>query len=179
VTLNVESVSGGTMAALATNDFSASLEVENIAIDLVDSVGSSNISGGSHFSRTVVAGDYIESSASVAGGLTIAEGGVTSLIQPYQLASTLATSGAYSLGDTGETLTVTVSNLSGALTLTVLQPVQGTDLSAPVSGKLRIAALDGSTLTATVVNGNVTLELDSNGDGTVDDTLMTTWADLN
>lgn len=179
VTLNVESVSGGTMAALTTDDFSASLEVENIAMDLVDSVGSSNISGGSHFSRTAVAGDYTESSASVAGGLTIAEGGVTSLLQPYQLASTLATSGAYSLGAAGDTLTVSVSNLSGALTLTVLQPVQGTDLSAPVSGKLRIAALDGSTLTATVVSGNVTLELDSNGDGTVDDTLMTTWADLN
>jgi hypothetical protein len=74
---------------------------------------------------------------------------------------------------------VKASDQAGAFTVSVVQAVQGSDPTAPISGKLRIVALDGSNLTVTVTNGSVTLDLDTNGDGTIDDTLTSTWADLN
>jgi hypothetical protein len=179
VILNVESVTGGTLAALATNDYAVALVADSIAVQSVDAVGTSTLGGGSRFTRTAVAGDFAESSESQPGGLSIMEGGITRLLQPYKLATTLATSGAYTLGEAGDVLTADLSNQAGAITVTVVQPVRGTDPSVPVSGELRIVALDGSALTVTVANGNVTLDLDTNGDGTVDDTLTSIWTDLN
>lgn len=177
-TIDVQSVDGGTLAALATDDYTAALTVEAIQISTQDSVGTSTLTGSSGFARTAVGGDYTETSTSAGAGLSISEAGVTRVITPYTLTSTLATGGAFSFGATDETLTVDPSSISGALTITVIQPIAGSDLEAPAAGELRIAAEDGSTLTLTVVNGNVTLEIDSNGDGDVDDILATTWADL-
>jgi hypothetical protein len=177
-TLNVEGVTGGTLAALATDDHAAALTVADIAIDIADAAGTSTLVGGGRFERTVTAADAAELSTSVAGGLTVAEAGVTRLLQTYSVASARTGAGAYSLGAAGDTMTVVADALGGAVSITVLQPVQGTDPEAPVSGALEIAALDGSTLTLTVVNGAVTLDLDTDGDGAVDDTLTTTWTDL-
>ena len=179
VTLKAENVTGGTLAALSSNDYTASLSIDPIAVQTVDSVGTSTLSGGNHFTRTAAAGDFSETSESLANGLSVSEGGVTLLLQPYGVASTLATSGAYTFGKAGDTMAVKASDQAGAFTVSVVQAVQGSDPTAPISGKLRIVALDGSNLTVTVTNGSVTLDLDTNGDGTIDDTLTSTWADLN
>jgi hypothetical protein len=177
-TLNVESVTGGTLAALATDDHAAALTVEAAAIDIADAVGNSGLTGGTRFERAVTAGDAAEASTSVPGGLTVEEAGVTRLLQSYSVASARAAGGAYTLGAAGDTMTVVSDALGGAVTITVLQPVQGTDPDAPASGALKIVALDGSNLTLTVVNGAVTLDLDTDGDGVVDDTLTADWIDL-
>ena len=71
---------------------------------------------------------------------------------------------------------MTTGSASGALTVTVPQPVQAASLgNAPNSGSFQITAQDNSSLTGTVTSGGVTLAIDTNADGTVDGTIATTW----
>ena len=177
-TLDVTSVTGGTLAALTGDDFSASLTIESLDVDSTDDVGTVNLTGGSRFARTAISGDYTETSQSVAGGLSSSEAGVTLTLQAYTVASTLDTVGQYSYGQVGDVMTVNVNDPSGTFSIAVIQPIEGSESSAPVSGELRIDALDGSTLTMTVNHGIVTLSLDTDGDGLIDDTLVRDWDDI-
>ena len=82
----------------------------------------------------------------------------------------------YSFGLAGETSTVDPGTTSGALTVTVLQPVQGATLGdAPGSGSFRITAQDNSRMTATMTSSGIELAIDTNGDGTDDGTVATSW----
>ena len=177
-TLDVTTAAGGTLAALTGDDFSVSLTVNALDIDSTDDVGTVTLTGGSRFARIAESGDYTETSESVAGGLSSSEHGVILTLQAYTVASTLDTAGQYSYGHVGDVMTVNVNDPSGTFSIAVIQPIEGSESSSPVSGELRIDALDGSTLTMTVNHGIVTLSLDTDGDGLIDDTLVRDWDDI-
>ena len=54
----------------------------------------------------------------------------------------------------------------------------GEGLDYPSSGALLVVGQDSSARLTAVDNINVTIEIDSNGDGTIDATIETTWAAL-
>lgn len=66
----------------------------------------------------------------------------------------------------------------GSLARTIMSPIAGADPERPSSGELCIEADDGSSVTITVVLGDVEMSIDSNGDGMSDGTLSGSWDDL-
>jgi hypothetical protein len=56
--------------------------------------------------------------------------------------------------------------------------ISGANDAEPDSGALLIEAQDGSRLTLTIQNGDVDLAVDTDGDGTDDGTISTSWTDL-
>ncbi len=108
------------------------------------------------------------------------EGGVTRtrVVGSFALSDSVASygTGSYSFGAAGETATVDPGTISGVLTVTVLQPMQGTSLgNAPASGSFRITAQDNSRVTATITSTGVMLAIDTDADGKDDGTISTTW----
>lgn len=85
------------------------------------------------------------------------------------------TNGTFARGYTG---TITSDTL-GAFSFETPTQFTGTGGSAPTAGELVITADDGSTARVTAVDGtNVTVAIDTDGDGTDEDVLDTTWEDL-
>jgi histone H3/H4 len=117
----------------------------------------------------------------VAGNpLGIAEAEFSSVLAQYTVASSLTiASGAYSYGAAGQQATIDRSDIPGALTIQVEQAIAGTGDNPPDSGRIRITAEDDGRLTITIEDGQLSLALDADGDGTVDDTIgPVDWADL-
>jgi hypothetical protein len=82
--------------------------------------------------------------------------------------------GLVSIGAASDTLTVVSSNYSFAVS--VLQPLQAASANdTPTYGSFRVTATDNSRLTATVTNGTVAIEGDTNADGTIDFNLSVPW----
>ena len=169
----------------SSSTYTVQTTISSINITSTESGGTltNTTTGSTRFSRQSVGGNYTELSQSITtptpATLTYSEteAGVTRtrVVGPFTLSDSV-TSGAFSLGGVGETATVTTASASGALTVTVLQPVQATGLGvAPSSGSFQITAQDNSSLTGTVTSGGVTLAIDTNADGTVDGTVATTW----
>lgn len=68
---------------------------------------------------------------------------------------------------------------NATFTVATVTPFQVSAGSAPSSGILTVTATDKSSLRLTAVDAvNVRLEIDRNGDGTADQVINTTWADL-
>jgi hypothetical protein len=64
-------------------------------------------------------------------------------------------------------------------TVDTLTPFVSTNSIYPSTGTAKITALDRSSATFTALNStNVKIELDRNGDGTTDETINTTWAEI-
>jgi hypothetical protein len=81
---------------------------------------------------------------------------------------------------TNFTLNGSIPNVGqGPFTITTTQDFVQQRGSAPTQGTLQVTASDKSTLTLTPVDANnVRIGLDQNGDGTIDLTTTTTWAQL-
>jgi hypothetical protein len=179
-TLTVESMTGS-----FSSDYTVQTTIDPINITSTESAGTltNTTTGGTRFRRQSVGGNYTELSQSITtptpATLTYSEtqGGVTRtrVVGPFTIDDSV-TSGAFSFGGTGDTATVTTGSASGALTVTLPQPVVGPSLgSAPSSGSFRITAPDNSSLTGTLTSGGVTLAIDTNADGTADGTIATGW----
>lgn len=80
----------------------------------------------------------------------------------------------------GYTLSGTSGKLgNGSFTVKTLTDFKQTATGFPTQGVLMITATDNSSLTLTAIdNSNVKLDLDKNGDGVTDETVTTTWANL-
>ena len=64
-------------------------------------------------------------------------------------------------------------------TVDTVTPFQAVVGSRPSAGVLKVTATDGTSLRLTALDTvNVKLEIDTNGDGVIDETIDTTWADL-
>ncbi len=85
--------------------------------------------------------------------------------------ATNAYSGSYN-GDVNE------SDL-GAFSIVTSTEFSGVEPNEPNTGVARVTANDGSSLTMTVLDAtSISLEVDTDGDGTTDSTVNTTWAEL-
>jgi hypothetical protein len=177
-TLTVDSLTGS-----FSSDYAVQTTISPINITTIGSSGAltTTITGGTRFQRQSVSSSFTEFSQSITPAtLTYieTEGGVTHtrVVGPFAVSDSVGQSGAYSFGLAGETATVDPDTTAGALTVTVLQSVQGAILGdAPSSGSIRITAQDGSRMTATMTSSAIELAIDTNGDGIDDGTISTSW----
>jgi hypothetical protein len=177
-TITVDSFSGS-----LSSDYTVQTTISGIDVTSTESGGAltSTAAGAMRFRRQSTSGNLTELSESVTtpapATLTFSETGGniarTHVVGPFSISDTVNPSGAFSLGTSGETATVQPTNVSGALTVTILQPIQGT--GAPTGGSFRITAQDNSKLTATLSSGGVSLAIDTNADGVNDGTISTSW----
>lgn len=66
-----------------------------------------------------------------------------------------------------------------SFTVETLQPVSTpSGAEHPSAGVLRVTGAEGGTLTATVIADGLRIEVDDDGDGSIDTTLVRTWVDL-
>ena len=182
LTLTVDSVTG----SLSSPDYTVQTTVSPINITTSEMGGAltTALTGGTRFWRQSVSNSLSERSQSITAptpatlSVSETEGGITStrIIGPFTLSDSVSSTGAYSMGLANETATVDPGTTSGALTITVLQPVQGASAGeAPTSGSIRITAQDNSRMTMTMTSSGIELAIDTNADGTDDGTLSTSW----
>ena len=74
--------------------------------------------------------------------------------------------------------TLASSQLGGAVSYSTPVTFLGFDAEYPHTGELLVTGPGSSARLIAVDNVSVRIEIDSNGDGTVDDTINTTWAEL-
>lgn len=176
-TITVDSLSGDLSES---SDYSVTTTVSELNMLITDSAATSTYNGGLRFIRVADTGDFTQTSESApATPLSVSESGTTLALSEFSTSSALSASDAYSLGAAGEAVSMRHSDFVDVLTLVVNQPVKGVGLSAPTGGNLEITAIDGSTLSLSInTQGIVTLALDTDGDGTVDDSVTRDWFDL-
>ncbi|MBI1422499.1 MAG: hypothetical protein GC149_03460 [Gammaproteobacteria bacterium] len=146
-----------------------------------DDVSTRTIDGQMHFSRVVSGGTTSnEVSSSISGqSLIMSESGITASLSNFSFTGTRTASGL-TLGTTGETFTLQLSTLTDPLAGRIESTFSGTEMTALQAGSVRVTAADTSNflLTITDASGAVTLALDSDGNGSAEDTVNTTWSDL-
>jgi hypothetical protein len=107
--------------------------------------------------------------------ITISEGGSSHTLRDYS-STRIVSAGAYTL-DVGGSLTST--DFSGTVTFDTTTLLQGLEGEHPFAGQMLISGAGGATVKVRVLDSTfVRLEVDSNGDGTVDATLDRAWSDL-
>ncbi len=113
------------------------------------------------------------------GTLSITGDGVVLQLSTFwNITNTNLSTGAYSIY-TGDPVIYRVSGIPGNLSLYVSPPITGIDPISPSSGNAEIMAEDDSTVTMTVsTGGNVKLDVDTDADGTIDSTILTTFDEL-
>lgn len=168
---------------LASADYAATITVSPINFQLTDDVGTSIISGGMRFNREANSGNLSETAASLSSPLTISESGETVSFDSFSISSSMSASGDYSFAAIGESVVISHSDYSDSFTLNINLPVQGnTGFAAPYEGSLNLVATDGSILSASidhsVIFGAVFLEVDSDGDGIADETIVRDWEEF-
>jgi hypothetical protein len=173
-TMTVNSLTGTLSADVYTTD--TALAFDDIGI--LDDVGLVTVNGGMNFSRQANSGDFVEV-ASDANPLilTVSEAGNTTTLTAFSINANRTLSGI-NLGSAGNSITMLYSEISDPLVISILAQLQGTDFPAMYSGSFRITASDNSTLTVGIGTSETLLTLDSNGDGTADNTLITQWDDI-
>ena len=68
--------------------------------------------------------------------------------------------------------------LNGSVRYSTIDTFQGVGTDFPSQGRLRVLGSGSSLDLVAIDNVNVDIEIDSNGDGTIDVTISTTWADI-
>ena len=68
--------------------------------------------------------------------------------------------------------------LDGVVGYSTIETFQGVGTDFPTQGRLRVQGSGSSLELVAIDNVNVDIEIDSNGDGTIDVTISTTWADV-
>jgi hypothetical protein len=146
----------------------------------LDDVGLRSIAGQMHFARTVNSGTSNEVSASVAGqSLNVTESGVSASLSNFEFSGSRTLSGV-SLGVPGETFTLQLSTLSDVLDGAIISTFSGPEMLDLQAGSARVTAPDSSNLLLTITDtsGTVSLDLDSDGNGSAEDTITTNWSEL-
>lgn len=171
VRMTVDAFSGdqasGVYSLTATFDLT-NLQV-NSDVDVITSNGSVTVA----FDSTVQ--DVV--TASISGvWLTVDSNIGSTTLSEFQTVYAADASGqppTFTLNTSG---TLDSSALPGTVAYSTPVDLQGIDADFPSSGEFLITALDSSLRIIALDNVNVRIEIDSNGDGVVDETIDTTWA---
>jgi len=93
--------------------------------------------------------------------------------------SAKAAAGQVTYASAADAMSLAVSGVGGTLSVNLSAAIQGLSTDVPDSGALRVVADDRTSLALTVSDGGaVTLGVDADGDGKVDGTIPTNWAEL-
>jgi hypothetical protein len=148
--------------------------------DLVftDDVGPTTLQGDLRFRRTATATDNTDQADSLLlTSLNLSTSGTNLQIAPFAVHS-VGTATLFTLGPA--TATVLHGGI-GTLEATISAPnvVTGPPLDMPSAGVILTKATDNSSVKATVLSdSSVRLDVDTDGNGTIDGTLSTTWDDM-
>ena len=74
--------------------------------------------------------------------------------------------------------TLDSTSLNGVVRYSTVEAFEGIGIEFPSQGRLRVLGSDSSLELVAIDNVNVDIEIDSNGDGIIDVTISTTWADI-
>jgi len=154
----------------------AQVHLDNLVF--TDDVGPTALEGDLRFRRTATANDNTDQSDSVpATTLNMSTSGITLQIAPFAVHS-VGTPTTATLGPaTATVLHVGIGTLEAAISAPNV--VTGPPLATPVAGVILTKATDDSSVKATVLSGSsVQLEVDTDGNGTIDATQSTTWDDM-
>lgn len=183
-TLTVDSISG----TPSTGTYGLQVTVASLAL-VVDEPGTSpvlgqNFIGGLRIARTATGGNFADTLSSPVGvTLNAAETSGASVVRsaaygPFSIRYTVPASGGATIGQAGDTATVTAG--SDSFAVSVLTPIAMPASGQPTAGVYRVTAQDASRLTATLsgssgADSTAALAIDANGDGTYDGTISVPW----
>jgi hypothetical protein len=163
---------------VSTDNLGFALVINNFTS--LDNVGLSTIAGQMHFTRTVNSGTSNEVSASVAGqSLNVTANAVSASLSDFEFSGSRTLSGL-TLGVPGETFSLQLSTLSDAISGTIATSFTGPEMLDLQAGSVRVTAPDSSNLLLTITDtsGTVSLDLDSDGNGSAEDSITTNWSEL-
>ncbi len=174
-TITVAAVSGD----LATDNYDVRMVIDPIDFIFSDDVGEERYAGGLTYSRTSSDGGFIEQVATAGKNLTFTDDdGSAETLTQLDLSATRSETAGFSIGSPGQYAIFNTDQFTGPLKVSIETPISGLDIDEPESGKLRVEAQDGSSLTITFDQGTALIEVDTDGDGTIDGDLETDWVDV-
>lgn len=171
--LDINSFSGDFLNQLFEMNVTLTLTMFQVTTgqDVVNSHGDATVTLNTLESPTV--------STSLSGqSMRIDANAASDLLTNYMSASTVNTGQAptpYTMSASG---TLDSTQLSGIISYSTPVIFAGFDSDYPSSGEFLVSGSGSSLRLIAIDNVNVNIELDTNGDGTVDETLQTTWAEL-
>lgn len=99
-------------------------------------------------------------------------------ISQMAFSSIRAAAGGFSIGAPDERAEIRIDEADGTLSVTVEEAVAGSLVDEPDSGKIRVAAQDGSNLVITFDNGYATIDVDSDGDQVINISHTILWMEI-
>lgn len=178
LTLTIDSLTG-TLDAPGT--YNVAITIDPVSLTIASGGEASTLTGATRYARNSAPPLITESMTNVPGKqLFIAEPSFISAFGPYTVAASVnTTTEAFSLGAPGNVAHIDRSDIPGVLVVTVEQAIAGVGDASPASGRVLITAEDDSALRLIIEDGMVTLALDTDGDGEVDDTFGPfPWEDI-
>jgi len=148
--------------------------------------GFNNLSGTDSAGTAILDGDInvdyssddniVENILVTTASLTTQQAGITETLSDYVLTQTFDVNALTLVLSTNGTLTSTL--LEGSVTFETLEDFEGTFDDNPSIGQLLISDDSSSVLVTVLDNISVQLDIDFELDGTIDETIVVTWADL-
>lgn len=181
LTIALNSLSGDPAVPGSNYSLTISVAFNNFVVDEGDESGEINGSltvsanrSGNIETITVSSSALTIRDTSTASGQVLALNGF-SVTEEYNEAT-----GSYAISVTG---TLNDSRIGFNVVATTITPLVSDDFGDPTSGSIRLTAGDGTSVTLTATGGGINgdevrLEVDTNGDGTIDSTLNTSWTAL-
>ncbi len=166
----LDSVSGD----LTTGNYDLQTLINPINMSVKDDMGMTNYLGVLAYNRKSSAGRLTEQVIIDANPLTISDA-YTLTVHQLDLSAIRTVSGALNIGVTGEQGSIETGMITGRLAIRVELPVAISAMDVPTAGKLRVLAQDNSCLFMTFDNGFMDIEVDTNGNGEIDDSMRVEW----
>jgi hypothetical protein len=170
LSITVESVSGD----IVTDNCEAQTLIYPINISVTDDMGKTDYSGGLAYHRKSEAGSFTEQVIIDQYPLIVSDES-TLTIHQLDLSASRTVGGALNIGAAGEQGRIEIGLITGHLTIRIEMPVSVDAMDVPTAGKLKVLAQDDSRLFMTFDNGYVDIEVDTNGNGEIDDTMRIEW----
>ncbi len=109
--------------------------------------------------------------------LAVTQAGEVSTLTNYDITETFNDVTTAYVADTNGTFTN--AGLGGTVTFSTVTSFEGVGDDWPTVGEMLIEGANGSTVNLTADgSGMVLLQVDANGDGTIDETIVSTWAEI-
>ncbi|WP_455207504.1 hypothetical protein [Kaarinaea lacus] len=131
------------------------------------------VDGSMNIARNANGGNFSETASDAAPlALSVSEGGTSTTLTSFSIDATRTPTGI-TIGSAGNTSNLEYSEVTDPLSISILSQLEGTDFQSMYAGSFRITASDNISLTLAIsTDGQTTLAVDSDGDGTTDDTLQ-------
>lgn len=173
MSLTVSAVTGD--ISLGTFTFALTMDLQNFQI--IDNGTGGALDGDISFALDATSQQAISITIS-SNMLTATAANQAVTISNYNVSVTIdPLLGSVSLESSG---TVTSSDFTGQISYTTTQPVIFNSADVPTSGQVVVNGAEGATITINIVSDTqIDLEFDYDGNGTVDEVVMTTWQELN